>query len=571
MNDFARLEALPDGRGERYYHQDLKRLLDHSERLYFYLLVPRQSAKKERTLAALLKSNGRWHHIRYFNAELRDALLTTARVPSFRDPAQQLRTNQFTWYGKLIRSLYDLKGEEKAQQIQDAQDLLTGIVGEVFQGITERLSQRLGKAIFHNKVEFRPGAFTNDDAYKQVTMFVDDGLEGPYYDKGSGIQSALIIALFAFYCEHFHRGGSLLLAEEPELYLHPQARRAIETQLTEFATAGLEAGPARELTRQVIISTHAVEFLRNAELQNITCVRKPSGQAKTVVRQIGAKSEESTLRRWRQAIRTKNAEMLFADHVILVEGGEEYVLPALADLRFGEKGWLDAYNISVVRADGKMQFRAYVEILDQLDIGHTILTDLDFIREGLDSRICPFDESTSAKLAALRSRIDQVQSSPRGRDIKKAFSPENRDWQRLYRQIDGAIEDLLQGGDSLGKDRIAEIRELWEGLQDRLTQPDLGSIVQTSGGIDDLLSAARQNGVCILSLGDLEDYLTKDAESLPGGSKDRKALAVAEKLGECRNLSEAERWIHCAELVSALELAARKIGIPVALEDEIPF
>jgi len=546
-NDFDELEAEPSGSREWKAGEDLASIIDTARFVWIYLLARRARYSIERVFGIYLKNAiGRWSRLQRVRGEIRDALLTTAHVPSFRDPDRQLRITQYSWYGKLIKSLYNAKTDEKAQEIERLQTDLTEAMADVFEEVTADLRNRLGRAIFHHAISFQPGAFTADHAHKGVTIFVDDGVDGPFYEKGSGIQSALVMALFAYYCSHFHQGGSLLLAEEPELYLHPQARRAIEAQLVEFVEEGTPkvADPREACNRQVIISTHSAEFLRSADLRSIVCVRKPPGRTKTTIRQIRDVQDQTTLRRWRQMIKTKNAEMFFADHVILVEGGEEYILSALAYLKFGEPRWLDSHNISVVRADGKRQFAAYAAILNKLDIQYTILADLDFLRSGVDDFQNRFSQAFWDRLQQAHNQLAQSDTLPKGRDVKEALSPGTRDWLAIYKEVSQAIKDLTSGG---------------------TVEPD--------------------RGIFILRRGELEDYLTEEALQL-GDSKDRRALAVAEKLEECENLEQAERWIHTEEFIALLEVVesrARAIQAPAmetmeeeveaadVAEDDLPF
>lgn len=590
-NDFDQLEREPKEEGKWQSGKQFADLLQQAQELWLYFIAPRGSRRGDRTFAAYLKDKyGGWHQLRKFGSEFRDALLTTARIPSFRDPDQQFRITQYSWYGKLIKSLYEEKTKEQTERIQDAQQQLTETVGEIFIDVTAELRQRLAHAVFHYGISFKPGAYTPDDAHKQITMFVDDGLDTPYYDKGSGIQSALVIALFAYYCKHFHKGSSLLLVEEPEIYLHPQARRAIEAQLAEFVREGVSNG---RYNHQVIISTHATEFLRSVDLEGITCVRKQPRQTATEVRQIGP-IDEGVKTRWQQAIHTKNAEMFFADYVVLVEGGEEYILPVLADHLFRESRWMDFHNVSVVRADGKKQFIAYSEILSALDIPHCILTDLDFLlHKGIEDFYLPekgTGESGGKKVASrlllddgltervktfrqtFRQKLSQAgKPQPKGSDVKEALSPDTRDWTTLYKLVDQAIGELTAGR-TVSEERLEEIRRLWDQLRDRVEKPGGREAVEDAGlagDLDRLLESLKEKGFFILRRGELEDYLTPEVQKLED-SKDRRAMRVAQKLAECANDDEIRQWLKKdpKEFFDLLSYVAEQLGVQEQKQDE---
>src|SRR5690606_29712593 len=120
-----------------------------------------------------------------------------------------------------------------------------------------------------------------------VNLLVDDGIESLASDKGAGIQSALIIGLFSYYCRKFHKNSSLLAIEEPELYLHPHARRVLSSKFDEFVNQN------KTIQNQVIIATHSPEFIRNTEINNITVVRKPITSSNTIVKQVIINEENS--------------------------------------------------------------------------------------------------------------------------------------------------------------------------------------------------------------------------------------------------------------------------------------
>ncbi len=525
--------------------KDFCRFLENVDQVWLYLLVPRNNQEVGRVFAANVKDKqGNWYRLWRIGNPFREALLTTAFVPSFRDPSNQLRINSFTWYGRLVRHLYEQQTDEQRKSIQEARQSLTQTLDDIFQQATESLRNRLSRAIAHHRISFKAGAFTRDDAYKQITLFVDDGIDAPFYDKGSGIQSALIIALFAQYCEEFHQGGSLLLVEEPEIYLHPQGRRALEAQLAEFARPREGGGE-----RQVIISTHSPEFLRSAPLHQMILVYKPQGSTSSSVHQINPDDfDERMLQKIQKELATKNAEMLFADHVLLVEGGEEHLLPTLADLHFGELRWFDTHNVSVVPVRGKGNFAIYSKILTRLGISSTILADLDFLKDGLQQMGIEHSLSEEAKqaLATIRTRWKQASSAqPSGRRVKeKLFHPSNRDWRRLYIEVDAAIAGLRQGK-ALSQEQLNNITELWDSLKDRVSHKNFEAIVHALK--DDLslvIDELRGHEIFVFSYGELEDYFTEEAMQLGGGSKEIRALNVAEKIAACSSWEEIQAWTY---------------------------
>jgi len=579
------LQTIRDQRYRWMTCGEITNALEQANQIYIYLLVPKRSRRNERDFGLIFLTENRWHYCS-FSGDLRDALITTAFIPAFRDPTAQLRPNPYNWYGKLIREIYNRRTDAQELGITQAQSSQTEILAHIFRDATTELRTRLSQAVFHHRISFQAGANTTDDGYKQITVFVDDGVDAPYYEKGSGIQSALILGLFSYYCKEFHKGSSLLLVEEPEIYLHPQARRSIEAQLNEFVREGVTNGDHPEYMHQVIVSTHSPEFLRSVEIPNLCVVRKEPGCTATSTRQSG-----DTGTRERQIIETKNAEMFFADHVILVEGGEEYILPPLADLFLGkgEANWLDVHNFSVARVNGKGQFKAYTQLLDHFGIGWTVLTDLDFLRNGVEKFSDHLDKDAQDALSRIVQTWQALSESvtPRGRKIKNnLFDPEVRDWQKLYQDVELAIQEICSGR-SLPAERIETIERLWDSLKDRVAnQIDYRMLFETNQeDIEIVLDRLKSAGIFVLPLGELEDHLPEQAlEAIDMQGKDRCALTFSRTLSERPAPDWVMEWInspdarifsellfHIQEKAGVMDESEPVFDEPVNPFDEIPF
>jgi len=344
------------------------------------------------------------------------------------------------------------------------------------------------------------------------------------------------------------------LVEEPEIYLHPQARRALHTQFLEFVNSSQNG------ERQVILSTHSPEFLRAVPMSNVILVRKYPGCTSTEVAQIDIEEGEEAKY---QQILYKNAEMMFADHVILVEGGESHLIPILAD-KYLEKGWLDAHNVSVCDVGGKASFKNYVKLLNEYGIDWTILTDLDFLRD----EIYQFDNALgkALELEHIKETLDKIKKGweeirevPKGRKIKeRIFDPNTRDWVKLYDDVDRAIQDLIKDK-PIPPERLQEIKELWESLKDRVAGKNEALREKCGTEIDRVTEYLAQKGIFALREGELEDYFTDKALKLDS-SKERRALKAAEKIvEECQSWDDVKNWLKCDEFANLLDYVKSKV------------
>jgi hypothetical protein len=342
-----------------------------SGEFWAYLVCARDESADVQ-LGYLVRDKASWSRLTRFRLDFRDALLTAAYLSAFRGPAGILRIGTWNRYGRLIKDLYRREREKREAEFKQAEEQISANVQIAFEEPSERISKIVSALVPGVTIRFEAGPFTLDEAHKAVTLFLDDGVPAPYYEKGSGLQSLVVIGMFWFYCDEFHQGGTLLLLEEPENYLHPHGRRLLVSTLRQFVKAA-------ESQRQVLVSSHSEELVRGAGIEGPKLIRKlPSGES-TIFRLPVAHGHAE---RWRQILR-RSPEVVFARHAILVEGGEVHLLSPVADRLLGE-GQLDRSNISVVRVEGKEDFKKHVTMLESLDIQWTILTDKDFLAKGVE-------------------------------------------------------------------------------------------------------------------------------------------------------------------------------------------
>lgn len=297
-----------------------------------------------------------------FRASVRTELLQSAILPSIRDPAFQLRLTPWSWFGKLMKHLTkDCAGEA---ELNDALTQLRTAGNKVFAEVTAKVENDALSISFPDaRLSFQFSADKKTDLYKSCVVYIDDGFKSLLIDKGTGIQSATVLGLFSYYTKFVNTTGSALLCvEEPELYLHPHARRVISNRLDEFLDSN---------RNQVIATTHGVEFIRTTtETFNLLLVRKMEGEG-TTIRVLDARAFLDLL------VNNNQNELFFSDGVIVCEGLDEYVLRAAAEELY--PGELDRRNISIVATEGKDRIVKMANLLLSLDISCSIFADFDFL------------------------------------------------------------------------------------------------------------------------------------------------------------------------------------------------
>jgi putative ATP-dependent endonuclease of the OLD family len=296
-----------------------------------------------------------------FKARVRTELLQSAIIPSFRDPQQQLRLTTWTWYGKLMRHL--IVGHPQLPSLKEKFDEVHTVANQIFDGVRESVSKSSLEVAFPGtELFFHLNPDVQLEVYKACLIYVDDGFKSLLTEKGSGIQSATIIGLFTYYTQHVNTvTAALMCIEEPELYLHPHARRVISERLNDFIGT----------RNQVILTTHSAEFLQSdgAEL-NVIVVRHD--------RKRGTTSTTVDLRQYAGVLLDSKAnEVFFADKVIVCEGFDDFVVRETARSLFPKE--LDAHNVSVISVGGKDNISTVVKLVLKLGLECYILADFDYL------------------------------------------------------------------------------------------------------------------------------------------------------------------------------------------------
>ena len=303
-----------------------------------------------------------------FRTPIRCELLQSAIIPSFRDPQNQLRLNNWTWYGKLMK--YLTADHVTSDDLRNALDNVKAVADNIFSSVkTEIAESSLNIAFPGTEIHFQFNADTRTDLYKNCVIYVDDGFKSQLTEKGSGIQSATIIGLFNYYTQFVNtKTSALLCIEEPEIYLHPHARRVISDRLDDFLAGG---------KNQVILTTHSAEFIRTTSPDlNVLVVVKDKE---------GSKARPIQIREYKHLLLDNNQnELFFADKVIICEGYDSYILRAVAKELF--PGKLDEQNISIVQVGGKDNISRLIKLVMQLELRCFIFADFDyFLRDKSES------------------------------------------------------------------------------------------------------------------------------------------------------------------------------------------
>lgn len=158
--------------------------------------------------------------------------------------------------------------------------------------------------------------------------------------------------------------GEILLVEEPELLLAPQAQRYLYRLLRRFADGG----------NQVLYSTRSVAFVDAAHHDEIVRLDLRRGHRSVRHTDPGALSDAERVRLAAE-FDHERSEMFFAQAVVLVEGQTERLSLPFIFRALGHDP--DAEGIAIVEAGGKSNLPLAARLLRQLGIPFVVVFDAD--------------------------------------------------------------------------------------------------------------------------------------------------------------------------------------------------
>jgi len=307
----------------------------------------------------------------YVNSEYRDKF-PVVFIGVNRNLKYHLSGSQWTLFGKLLKEIERefLSDESRRNDYIKKMDELSILLRIPTFETMEKLIQENVKrqtGFKEAKLGFKEPSILSH--YRNLELNVKESDEfpaAPALEMGSGIQSAIVIALIQAYRE-LQKSGAILMIEEPEVYLHPHTRRFFYQILNELANQN----------NQIFYTTHSVEFLDLSNYQFISVVRKSPSEGTEIYQpkkyhvSLGTKKELKLLTEFD----ARRNELFFARRVMLVEGQtEKHSLPfafKLMGIDINEDG------ISIIDTGGKENIPFFVEILKAFHIPFVILHDED--------------------------------------------------------------------------------------------------------------------------------------------------------------------------------------------------
>lgn len=320
----------------------------------------------------------------YIGQEIKNQLPIVITIPLIKLQAEQ-PTNK---WGVLGRMLQKVENEFAKDEKQKA--LFEEKIKEAVKTLRIKEFDEIEKdiQIFWNKM--KPTNLTGTELkfleyepwryYRQFKFSIkQNGKDVPLETLGEGVQRLAVIALYRTYLKkHGRSERAVLLIEEPESYLHPQARKTLFRILRQ---AIKEEG---EVEGQIIYTTHSEDFIDCGSFDDVVIFARKDDCAE--VRHINAEalkkhtialgkpepeiSDQHIHYRLIETISQGLKEAFFTHKAVIVEGPSEIEL-----FRFFSDA--EKEQIGIVSAGGKSNIPAIYSFLTAFGVPCLIVIDRD--------------------------------------------------------------------------------------------------------------------------------------------------------------------------------------------------
>lgn len=258
-------------------------------------------------------------------------------------------------------------GDMRFTELVTIEDQITVKINDLFPGIGAKLHFPVPEL---------------EDLVKAGTLRLQEGTAAArdFASYGHGTQRSVQMALVRHLAE-VRRGATpalgttLLLIDEPELYLHPFAIEQLRAALKSLGISGY----------QVIFSTHSSQLVPASDAQFALLMRKDAARgthARTRLRDAIQLVVPNSIHQMEQLFTLGNSSyVLFADRVLLTEGKTELrLLPAIYQSLCARS--LGQERCALVAQSGVNDTKKSTEILASMDIPCKAVVDLDYAFNG---------------------------------------------------------------------------------------------------------------------------------------------------------------------------------------------
>ncbi len=316
------------------------------------------------------------------------------KVDAFDPPEEQATAIKDLLMKAVNDRVKNLKGANQEEEeneyhqligkVKELQKKIVADSQEQIDAVNIELSQQFEKVFPNYKIDFDAKPEDNLDktinlfkADPQLLMGPVDGYLSTIERQGSGARRTLLWTALKFISENNQKGKDkatvrphLLLIDEPEICLHPNAIRDACSVLYDLPNTG---------NWQVMVTTHSpifIDFSRdNTTIVKVEKTAAGSIQGTTVFRPETTQLDADDKRNLKllNLCDPYVAEFFFGGKVIVVEGDTEYTA-----FNYIKASNPEAYkDVHIIRARGKATIVSLVKILNHFGSSYSVLHDSD--------------------------------------------------------------------------------------------------------------------------------------------------------------------------------------------------
>lgn len=244
------------------------------------------------------------------------------------------------------------------------------ILGQVSNDVSDNLRLLFSNEhLSLNVVGGESEGFSSTDILKSTnsSVHIDSSKQSkmPLANQGTGLQRMSLIYLIQNMIEKKlldENDNKLLLIDEPEAFLHPEAVRALSRSLYKIGQK-----------MPLMISTHSPILIDLSERHtSIQVFRVGEKEAIQLYKSVSEQFDDNDIQNMKilNYVDSYVNEFFFADKVVIVEGDTEYIA-------FKHLAKKTNNNIHIIRARGKATIVTLMKVLNQFNSHYDVLHDVD--------------------------------------------------------------------------------------------------------------------------------------------------------------------------------------------------